>query len=76
MFLSDILLTFDFNMAGYESDENNVINIIDFYDDYNELDVIDCLEDLQIFIMRYRNFKVIMISPSSKHGINICVDNR
>ena len=74
MRLSDILLTFDFNTAGFETDENNVINIIDFYDDYNELDVIDCLDDLQSFIMRYGNMKVIMISPSSNHGVNICVN--
>lgn len=76
MWLSDILLTFDFNMAGFETDENNVINIIDFHNEYTELDVIDCLEDLQSFIMRYGNMKVIMISPSSAHGVNICVDNR
>lgn len=76
MWLSDILVTFDFNVAGFETDENNVINIIDFHNEYNELDVIDCLEDLQSFIMRYGNKKVIMISPSSKHVINICIDCR
>lgn len=76
MWLSDILLTFDFNIAGFETNENNVINICDFYNDYNELDVIDTLEDLQSFIMNYGNLKVIMISPSSKTGINICVDFR
>lgn len=76
MFLSDILLTFDFNVAGFETNENNVINILDFNNEYIELDVIDCLEDLQSFIMRYGNMKVIMISPSSKTGINICIDYR
>ena len=76
MWLSDILSTFDFNLAGFETNENNVINIIDFYNDYIELDVIDCLEDLQSFIMKYGNLKVIMISPSSKTGVNICVDFR
>lgn len=76
MWLSDILLTFNFNIAGFETNENNVINICDFYNDCNELDVIDTLEDLQSFIMNYGNLKVIMISPSSKTGINICVDFR
>lgn len=76
MWLSDFLITFDFNTAGFETNENNVINICDFYDDYNELDVIDCLEDLQGFIMRYGNLKVVMIAPSSKTGVNVCVDCR
>lgn len=76
MWLSDFLITYNFNIAGFETDENNVINICDFYNDYNELDVIDTLEDLQSFIMRYGNLKVIMITPSSKTGINVCVDYR
>lgn len=74
MKLSDILITFNFNISGFETNENNVINILDFHNDYNEIDVIDCLEDLQSFIMRYGDLKVIMITPSSKSGVNICVD--
>ena len=69
MCLSEFILLFDFNRAGEETGENNIIRL--YNSDYQQRDLIDCFETFQRFYNYEGDYKIASIFVSDKHVLDI-----